>query len=864
MVSFRKLLNHVSVPGRYLPLELFSRNKDPRDAAVRIVLAFPDTYEVGMSHLGVSVLYGLLNDRPEVACDRAYAPWPDMEEELRKENLPLCSHENHKPLREFDIIGFSLTYELCYTNVLYMLDLADIPLFASERKEGDWPLILGGGPCVSNPEPVAPFFDAFLFGEGEEAVPEICNAYRSSREEGKTRESLLEELAAIEGVYVPGFFEPSYESDGKVKEVRPLRKGHEKVRRRIVADLENAYLPDRPLVPVLQPVHDRAMVEVARGCSRGCRFCHAGMIYRPYRERSAERVLEAARHCLAETGYEECSLLSLSVGDYSNVVPVVSRLIREHYGDRVSISLPSLRVQGLTDQVLRSIEKVRKTGFTIAPEAGTERLRRVINKAYTEDELLQTATRLFEHGWRNLKLYFMIGLPTEEDEDLEAIVRLGRKIGGIRGSQGKPRVTLSVSGFVPKPHTPFQWEAQASPQRLADSIDRIKKGFSGKGKSLKWQDPLVSEMEGALSRGDRRMSRAVYNAYKSGQRFDGWSEYFDREAWERAFQDAGLKVDFYTTRERDKAEVFPWEHLDSGVDKSWLWEERERAYQEKTTPDCREEGCVEPCGVCDHETIKPVVAEPARPEETQVPKEKHVPEQPDIYFTYRVRYARQGDMRYVGQLEIIRMWNRLVRRAGLPVRYSQGYHPLPRIQFSPPPPVGVASEAEYIDLELLSKMDETELGERLSKGTFPGIRVLEVREIPRKSSSITNAITGFDYRVSADGEEVFEPEDAERFIRSDSHIMHQKREKGDREIDLRSRVKYLDVVSGSELRMGIRQVEGPGVKPPEVLQEVFGLSMESVRDLDIVRTEAWLRQARPVRYPGKGERVRKARPSRKR
>ncbi len=863
MVSDRELLNNVSVPGRYLPLELFSRNKDLDEARLRIVLAFPDTYEVGMSHLGVMILYQLLNDREDTACDRAYAPWPDMEEQLKRREIPLFSHENHAPLYDFDIIGFSLTYELCYTNVLYMLGLAGIPLYASERKDGKWPLIIGGGPCVSNPEPVAPFFDALLFGEGEEAVLEICDACKLWKDEEQDRERLLARLAEIEGVYVPEFFETSYQSDGRIKEILPLRENYGKVKRRIVADLDNAYLPDHPLVSVLQPVHDRVMVEVARGCTRGCRFCHAGMIYRPYRERSPERVLEAARKSLAETGYEECSLLSLSVGDYSNVVPVVSELIREHYNDRVSISLPSLRVQGLTGPVLRSIERVRKTGFTLAPEAATERLRRVINKAYSEEELLETAHRVFEHGWRNLKLYFMIGLPTEQDDDIAAVVELGKEIGSIRGKQGKPRVTLSLSGFVPKPHTPFQFEAQATPDELERKIGAIKKGFRGKAKKVKWHNPLMSEMEGALSRGDRRMAEAVYNAYKEGQKFAGWSEYFDREAWGRAFEDAGLSVEFYTARARDKDEVLPWDHLDSGISKEWLWEERERAYLETSTADCRDEGCIRSCGVCDHDRTGPVTFPEMPADKEGTYPQKSFANQ-DIYFTYRVKYARLGNMRYVGQLEIIRLFNRLVRRSGLPIRYSQGFHPMPRIQFSPPPPVGVASEAEYVDLELMKKTAPEEVRECLSRSSFPDVRILEVREIPQKSSSITNAITGFDYVVRSDDEELFDAAAAERFLESDTYLLHQKREKGDREVDLRSRVKYIDVVSSREVKIGIRQVQGPGVKPQEVVREVFGLSDETIRKLDILRSGAWLRKPRPVRYPGSGERVRKVNPSRKR
>lgn len=856
MNSIEDILNLVGSPGRYLPLEMFACKKDLGSARLKVALAFPDTYEVGMSHLGVRILYHLLNEQDGIACDRAYAPWSDMEALLRSRKLPLFGHESGAPLAEFDVLGFSLTYELCYTNVLNMLDLAGIPLLCSEREQGRWPLVIGGGPCAGNPEPVAPFFDAFLFGDGEEAVLDICRAVLEWKESGAAKAELLDRLTGIEGVYVPRFFEPEYDDSGRLKSMKALKKDYEKARRRIVTDLETSYFPERPLVPVIEPVHDRAMIEIARGCARGCRFCSAGIIYRPVRERSASRVLELARKSLAATGYEECSLLALSAGDHSCISPILASLIHEHYGSRVSVSLPSLRVQGLSDAMLSAIESVRKTGFTLAPEAGTERLRRVINKAYSEDELIQTAERVFGHGWRNLKLYFMIGLPTETDADIEGIIALAEKVSRIRGTQGKPQVTVSLSGFVPKPHTPFQWEAQAGGDRLREMQQKIKERFAGRGKRVKWQDPRISELEGVMSRGDRRVAKAVLAAFRAGQRFDGWSERFDYEGWQKAFTAAGIDPGFYNGREREKDEAFPWDRLDPGVTREWLADERERAFREELTPDCREDGCEYPCGVCDRAVMHRSAAVPESV--AAVPPERAP--MPEVYFRYRVRYARRGPMRFMGQLEVTRLFSRAVRRAGLPMRYSQGYHPQPRIMFGPSPPVGVASEAEYVELELWRKVAPEEALRLLAAAVPDGISILELSEVPMKSAPVSAIITGFDYvvRPGSSGS-AFNPAKVKEFLDLETMMITQKREKGDREVDLRSRVKYLEIGEEGELRLGVLVLEGPGVKPQEVVAGAFGLSEEEARGLDIVRTNARFKQARPVRFSGRGERVRRDR-----
>ncbi len=856
MNSIGDILDLVSSPGRYLPLEMFAYRKDPAKARVKVALAFPDLYEVGMSHLGVRILYHLLNEQDGIACDRAYAPWGDLEALLRGRKVPLPGLESGLPLKEFDVLGFSLTYELCYTNVLNMLDLAGIPLFSSERDEGSWPLVIGGGPCASNPEPMAPFFDALLFGDGEEAVIEICRAVEKWKDSGAGKDELRERLARIEGVYVPRFFEPEYDDIGRVRSVKALKPGHDRVRRRIVADLERAYFPERPLVPLLEPVHDRALIEIARGCARGCRFCHAGIINRPVRERSAGRGLELARRSLSATGYEECSLLSLSAGDYSCISELLTALVREHYGSRVSVALPSLRVQGLSDAMLTAIESVRKTGFTLAPEAGTERLRRVINKEYTEAELIGTAERVFGHGWRTLKLYFMIGLPTETDADVEGIVALADKVSRIRGARGRPQVTLSLSGFVPKPHTPFQWEAQATGERLREVQQRVKDRFAGKGKRVKWQDVRVTELEGVMSRGDRRVAPAILAAFRAGQRFDGWSERFDYEGWQRAFRETGVDPAFYNSRPRERDEVFAWDHLDPGVTREWLWEERERAYREELTPDCREAGCIYPCGVCD-DTIKHREAGPMAESVPAPPPVERGPE-PEVFFRCRVKYARRAQMRFMSQLEVTRLFSRAVRRAGLPMRYSQGFHPQPRIMFGPSPPVGVASEAEYVELELTRRVAAEDGAAALQSALPPGIAVLEWHEVPMKAAPVSAIITAFDYEVRRPaGAPAWDAAAIRSFLDKDAMVITQKREKGDREVDLRSRVKSLEIGERGELKMGVLTPAGPGVKPQEVVAAVFGMTEDEVKGLTIVRTGARFKEARPVRFPGRDVRVRR-------
>ena len=559
------LLIRVQAPIRYLNREINSWRKNPEKTQLKAALCFPDLYEIGISHLGHRLLYHILNNHPDILCDRAYAPWPDFAALLKKESVPYYGLESKLPLKSFDLMGFTLPNELCYSNILYMLDLARIPLRAEERREGSWPLVIGGGPCASNPEPVSAFFDAFFFGEADQAILEIAELLIKWKKQGDgKKESLLIELSKIPGVYVPEFYQPELK-DTKLSAMKPRPGAPEKVLRRILPDLDQSYFPVRELVPYAEAVHDRYVIEIARGCTRGCRFCHAGIIYRPYRERSLNNVLELARQGLKATGYEECSLLSLSAGDYSAIEELIVNLIIEHYPKRVSVSLPSLRVSSLSPVLLEAIKRVRKTGFTIAPEAGTERLRRALNKPITDQEIFETAEKVLKAGWRTLKFYFMIGLPTETDEDIMGIVKLAKSLSAMsRRIQPSAQLNLSISGFIPKPHTPFQWEEQAGINELFEIQKKIKSELHRDRSRLKTENPENSFLEGVFSRGGRELCGLIEAAHKKGLCFDGWTEQFKFDSWLQAFQEQGIDPEQYL-KARDDNFVFPFEHLYSGV-----------------------------------------------------------------------------------------------------------------------------------------------------------------------------------------------------------------------------------------------------------------------------------------------------------
>lgn len=597
------ILSSVQKPARYTGGEFGSVIKPADQVEATIALAFPDVYEVGMSYLGFKILYHLLNRQQGVQAERVYAPWIDMEAKMRERNIPLRTLENKKNLKNCDIVGFTLQYELSYTNILNMLDLGGIPVLAAERTEAD-PLVIVGGPCVYNPEPLADFFDFAVIGEGEEVMLEVMEAYKAWKRAGKPggRQGFLHKAVKISGIYVPSFYKPVYNENLTFKEIVPVEENAPAVvYKRVVKDMNSIDFPTAPIVPFGEIVHDRIMLEVFRGCSRGCRFCHAGMVYRPVRERKPEVLKDLARKLVDNTGYNEISLVSLSSADYSCLAPMVHDMIDEFKDDRVSVSLPSLRIDSFCVAIAKEIQAVRKSGLTFAPEAGSQKMRDVINKGVTEEDLMNAVGAAFASGWNSVKLYFMIGLPFENDDDVLAIADLARKVQykyyQVTGKKGC-KVTVSASFFVPKPYTAFQWFAQDDLENirrkqflLKDEIKTIK------NVTLNYHDSKTGIIEAVFARGDRRLGKALLLAWQKGARFDGWSDCFSYDRWLEAFAEAGLDKDFYAARQRGENEAFPWEHISPGVSRRFLWNEWQKAYAQQLTHDCRRSNCTG-CGVC--------------------------------------------------------------------------------------------------------------------------------------------------------------------------------------------------------------------------------------------------------------------------
>ena len=597
------ILLQIEKPARYIGGEVNSVMKDPSEVDIRFAMCFPDVYEIGMSHLGIQILYDMFNRREDTWCERVYSPWTDLDKILHEKNIPLFALESQDPIRDFDFLGITIQFEMCYTNILQILDLSQIPLHASERTEAD-PIVIGGGPCTYNPEPLADFFDIFYIGEGETVYDELLDAYKVWKNSGKSRKEFLETAAQIEGLYVPAFYDPEYNTDGTLKSFTPNNMhAPDTVKKQVVMDVTDTPYPMKPVVPFIKATQDRVVLEIQRGCIRGCRFCQAGMIYRPTRERNVDKLKEYARTMLKTTGHEEISLSSLSSSDYSELKELVTFLIDEFKGKGINISLPSLRIDAFSLDVMSKVQDIRKSSLTFAPEAGSQRMRNVINKGLTEEDILDGAGQAFEGGWTKVKLYFMLGLPTETEEDMREIARLSDRVARRYYEipkdrrNGKCQITASSSFFVPKPFTPFQWASMCTAEEYMRRAEIVKDEFHAQlnRKSLKynWHDAQITVLEGVMARGDRKIGKVVEEAYRLGCLFDSWTESFHNDLWMQAFENTGIDPAFYNLRERGEDELFPWDFIDTGVTRKFLRSEWENAMKETVTPNCRQQcsGC---------------------------------------------------------------------------------------------------------------------------------------------------------------------------------------------------------------------------------------------------------------------------------
>lgn len=879
------LLRTVERPAQYLGNEVNVTRKDFTSQKLRVCLVFPDKYEIGMSYMGQKILYDILNDMDGVVAERCFAPGLDLEKSLRDNHVPLFSLESKTPLSEFDIIGISVPYELTFTNLLNILDLGGIPVWQKDR-QAHHPLVITGGTGSFNPEPYADFVDAVGIGDGEEMIVDIARAVMawkaghgidciSKNQDNAARPAILNQLAQIEGIYIPSFFNPVYNDEGTLREITPLKSNYTGVKKRIVADLNSQPYPTNLLLPNIQLVHDRIGIEIQRGCTRMCRFCQAGYIERPHRERSPERVLEIADQSYAKTGINEISLLSLSAGDYKTIVPTLKELNRRYADKNVSISVPATRTETLTPELIEQVKKVRKTGFTIAPEAGSERMRRVINKGNKVEDLMRACRNAFSAGYELIKFYYLCGLPFEQDEDLLGMAKEANQALSI-GLEYSRRVHLnvSVSSLVPKPFTPFQWVAQPSIQENRRKLSLVRQNLDDKRLKFKFHDERMSLIEGLFARGDRRLSKVLYQAFLNGCRFDEWREHLRFDLWEKTFAETKVDLDYYIHRERNKDEILPWDHLFVQMRKEWLWNEYEAARNAAYVADCSVDKCAQFCGVCDFKTIKNksyVIDE----REVAVKKgnrdwygrfgevQKQTVESAlvargggwsvaggldvpvstgfklaPVIKKLRARFLKREESALFGHLELMSTLKRAILRTGVEPTYSEGFHPQMRLSMGGALPLGMESDCEYFDLIVRGTCELEEFKNRLNSALPMGLKVAEVSWIDLHAPSIYSQMRSVFYEVSLS----HSPEGVEGQLNLSLNDLNQGKEfavtrrsagKKERVFSLNQLVKFEGEMQAGRLRFATRLEGEAQIRPTEVVAALAGIPVEELGPMRI-------------------------------